>query len=98
MTDLTFTREERSYLILDGAYRLWPDGPRWRWARAHYPDDGVGLPAHGAQPTLAEAAGAALMHAEIMERLPDDARSRSYQEEPDDRLATFLAELRRLGV
>lgn len=98
MTELNYTIEGRSVLILDGDYRLWPDGQRWRWSRSNYPDDGVGIPGYGAQLTLSMAAGAALTHAETMERLPDNARSYRYQEEPADWQARLLEELRRLGL
>jgi hypothetical protein len=39
----------------DGKYRVWldRDGSTIRWALADWPDDGWGLPAHGAGQTVA---------------------------------------------
>ena len=48
----------------DGAYLFWPCSytERWRWSRRDWPDDGLGLQAHGATNTLPEAIEAAETH------------------------------------
>lgn len=54
------------YTCLDGRYRLWPDqapgSTRWRWALDTWPDDGLGIPTHGACASLALAVEACKEH------------------------------------
>ena len=71
MVDLEYTQEGRALLILNGRYRLWRDPLtfRWRWARSIFPDDGVGCASHGSEPTRQRAAGAAVAHFELMQRV-----------------------------
>jgi len=88
----------RAYTILDGDYRVWQDGQVWRWARARYVDDGVGLPAHGSEGSLALALGAAIVNAELHDAVPDEGRSPRMDHEPEDWQAQLLEEWRAQDV
>ena len=55
------------WVCLDGQYSLWEDGLRWRWALREWPDDGCGIPTHGAQPTIEQAVQVCLENKKIRE-------------------------------
>lgn len=50
------------FSCLEDRYRLWldrtPGSTRWRWSLKDWPDDGLGIPSHGAAPDVETAARA----------------------------------------